>query len=137
MPTLPKAFVSTLNAEKGFSIIECMIAIAIFSIGFLAVTSMQVSAINSNSGARKMSDALVIANDQLENFMAMPYASADLDPAGNPHQIDADGYSMVWNVLMTDLNGDGTNDSKSVQLNVFHQMNTDKGVTIQHLIPEL
>lgn len=136
MHTQHDAFESTLNSEKGFSLIELMIAMAIFSIGILAVMTMQISTINSNSGARKISDALVMANDQLENFMASPYTSAELDPAANPHQIDAGGYSMEWNVFTEDLNGDGTNDAKRIQLTVFHQMNTDKGVTIQHLIPE-
>lgn len=134
MHTQHDAFESTLNSEKGFSLIELMIAMAIFSIGILAVMTMQISTINSNSGARKISDALVMANDQLENFMAIPYTSAELDPGKKTQQID--GYSMEWDVFMEDLNGDGTNDAKRIQLTVFHQMNTDKGVTIQHLIPE-
>jgi hypothetical protein len=43
---------------------------------------------------------------------------------------------MVWNVVMADLNGDGTNDAKQIQVTVSHQLNVDKGATIQHLIPE-
>jgi prepilin-type N-terminal cleavage/methylation domain-containing protein len=127
---------NTLESQKGFSLIELMIAIAIFSIGLLAVATMQVSAISGNAGARQITDALIMAEDQLENLMALPYASAELDPALNPHQIDAGGYSMVWNVAMADLNGDGTNDAKQIQVTVSHQLNVDKGATIQHLIPE-
>ena len=123
-------------SQKGFSLIELMIAIAIFSIGILAVLAMQVSAISTNGGSRKISEALVMAEDQLENFMTLPYASAELDPALNPHQIDAGGYSMVWNVAMADLNGDGTDDAKRVMLLVNHQGDVTKSATIEYLIPE-
>lgn len=130
------AIKNTLESQKGFSMIELLVAIAIFSIGVLAVATLQVSAISGNGGSRKISDALVMAEDQLENLMAIPYGSAELDPGSNPHQVDAGGYSMVWNVTMADMNGDGTNDTKRIQMTVFHQANVDKGATIQHLIPE-
>ena len=35
--------------EKGFSLIEVLIAMAIFAVGFLALASMQVSATNGNT----------------------------------------------------------------------------------------
>lgn len=127
---------TTVSSQKGFSLIELMIAIAIFSIGILAVLTMQVSAISSNGGSRKISDALVMAEDQLENFMTLPYASAELDPALNPHQIDAGGYSMVWNVAMADLNGDGADDAKRVLLSVNHQGDVTKSATVEYLISE-
>lgn len=127
---------ATIASQEGFSIIEAMIAIAIFSIGVLAVMAMQVSTISGNGGARKISDSLVMAEDQLENIMALPYDDAQLDPGLNPHQIDAGGYSMVWTVAMADLNGDGTNDAKRILLSVNHQGDATKGATIQHLIPE-
>lgn len=130
------AIKNTWESQKGFSMIELLVAIAIFSIGVLAVATLQVSAISGNGGSRKISDALVMAEDQLENLMAIPYGSAELDPGLNPHQVDAGGYSMVWNVTMADMNGDGTNDTKRIQMTVFHQANVDKGATIQHLIPE-
>jgi prepilin-type N-terminal cleavage/methylation domain-containing protein len=45
----------TVREEKshhGFTLIEVLIAMAIFSIGILAVGAMQVSSTNSNAGAR-------------------------------------------------------------------------------------
>lgn len=123
-------------SEKGFSLIECMIAMAIFSIGVLAVIGLQLSSVSGNSGSRKISDALVMAEDQLENFMSLPYNSADLDPALNPHQIDAGGYSMVWTVAMADLDGNGTDDAKRIQLTASHQADANRSTAVQYLIPE-
>ena len=130
------ALKETLKCQQGFSLIELMVAIAIFSIGVLAVATMQVSAISGNGGARKISDALVMAEDQLENLMALPYVSAELDPGLNPHRIDAGGYSMVWNVAMADLNGDGADDAKRISLSVNHLGDATKGATVIYLIPE-
>ena len=45
----------TVREEKGhhgFTLIEVLIAMAIFSIGILAVGAMQISSTNSNAGAR-------------------------------------------------------------------------------------
>jgi len=130
------AIKTSLECEKGFSLIELMIAIGIFSIGISAIVTMQVSAISGNSGARKIADVLVLAEDQLENLMALPYNSAELDPALNPQQIDTGGYSTVWNVIMADLNGDGTDDAKRVQLTVTHQGDRNRTATVLYLIPE-
>ena len=57
------AIKTSLECEKGFSLIELMIAIGIFSIGISAIVTMQVSAISGNSGARKIADVLVLAED--------------------------------------------------------------------------
>lgn len=125
-----------LASEKGFSLIECMVAMAVFSIGILAVMGLQFSAISANGGARKISDVLVMAEDQLENFMSLPYNSTELDPALNPHRVDAGGYSMVWTVAMEDLDGNGTDDAKHIQLTASHQTDATRSTTVQYIIPQ-
>jgi hypothetical protein len=101
---------------------------------------MQVSAISGNSGARKISDALVMAEDQLENLMALPYDHADLDTgsSSNPHQIDAGGYTMIWNVISWDLNQYDTiaDDAKQIELTATHQGDRSRTATIRYIIPE-
>ena len=61
--------------NQGFTLVEVMIGMAIFFIGFLAVGSMQIAAINGNSGAREATEAATLATDQLETLIALPYAS--------------------------------------------------------------
>lgn len=124
------------NAEKGFTLVELLVAIGIFSIGILAVATLQASTISGNNGARKLADVLVMAEDQVENFMVMPYNDAQLDPAANPHRVDAGGYSMVWNVAMADLNGNGVDDAKSISMTVSHLGDRKRSFTMQYIKPE-
>ena len=79
------------NRQKGFSLIEILIAITIFAIGILAVAKMQITAIKGNSFARNMTDASNIAQDKMEELIALDYNNALLD----------------------DTNGDGTNKDTS------------------------
>ncbi len=61
--------------DKGFTLVEVMIGMAIFLIGFLAVGTMQIAAVNGNAGAREATEAATRATDQLETLIALPYDS--------------------------------------------------------------
>ncbi|MEJ2643030.1 MAG: prepilin-type N-terminal cleavage/methylation domain-containing protein [Desulfosarcinaceae bacterium] len=139
MYSQPTANREPIASEAGFSLIELMIAIAIFSIGVLAVASLQVSAIAGNSKGRKIAEELVIAESGLEELMATAkadYNDADLDPAANPHQEVAGAYTTVWNIFMMDLSGDGVDDAKRVQLTVSCNGRHSRSTTLQHIIPQ-
>jgi prepilin-type N-terminal cleavage/methylation domain-containing protein len=64
--------------DSGFTIIEVMIAIAIFSIGILSAWALQTSSIRGNSVARNLTTAASCASDRLEQLIQLPYAHADL-----------------------------------------------------------
>jgi type IV pilus modification protein PilV len=59
--------------KQGFTLIEVLIAMAIFAIGILAVGSMQISAINTNALARNSTTVVTMAKDRAEQLMALPY----------------------------------------------------------------
>jgi len=96
--------------DQGFTLIEVLIAIFVFTIGILAVASMQVSALMGNSVADRATIRTVSAQSQLEQLIALPYDHTNLeaevpgnppetDSAGNPHQvITTDGYTIRWDV---------------------------------------
>lgn len=130
-----------LKGDAGFSLVELMIAIAIFAIGIMAVASLQVSAIAGNGGARKLSDELVVAESLLEELMAQPYdTSPDLaDTSGTlvpPHQRAGGPYTMSWEISMLDLNGNGTDDAKRIALTVTHNGGANRSITVHHIIPD-
>ncbi|PIE70596.1 MAG: hypothetical protein CSA22_06980 [Deltaproteobacteria bacterium] len=59
----------------GFSLIELLIALTIFSIGLLGIAGLQLSAIKGNISAKHLNRSAVLASDQMERLLAMPYAS--------------------------------------------------------------
>ncbi len=83
-----------LMTNGGFTLVEVMIGMAIFLIGFLAVGSLQTKAINGNSSAREATEAATRATDQLETLIAMPYNSI---VGGGP--VTDGAYTVSWTVL--------------------------------------
>ena len=73
-----------IKNNKGFSLIEVLIAVSIFSIGILAVASMQLAAINGNKVAGKNTKAVTWSCDRADRILSLPYTHADLDDAPAP-----------------------------------------------------
>jgi prepilin-type N-terminal cleavage/methylation domain-containing protein len=84
--------------NNGFTLIEVLVATAIFAIGILALTSLQAVYIGGNSSARMQTEATPLAAQWLERLKILPYAHDDLDPVGNPHQQVVGTYRIEWNV---------------------------------------
>lgn len=59
--------------SKGFTIIEVMIAMAIFAIGILGVTKLQITATNGNTTSRTMSEATAVVIDDIEKLLNETY----------------------------------------------------------------
>ena len=90
----------TVRQEKGhhgFTLIEVLMAMAIFSIGILAVGAMQVSSTNSNAGARIQTEEYTWVVDQIERLTGLDYDDPDLD-AGD-HSIARAPYTVSWKVV--------------------------------------
>lgn len=72
------------NRQKGFTLIEVLIAVTLLVIGILAVASMQVTSLQGNSLAIRVTEASSWAGDAQETLMARAYTHADLvDDNGN------------------------------------------------------
>ncbi|MEJ2729949.1 MAG: type II secretion system protein [Deltaproteobacteria bacterium] len=122
--------------DRGFTFVELLIVIAIFSIGILAVASMQVTAINANASARMSGEATALAASQIETLMASDYDTAgDLNPGS--HTLVRDAYTIDWTVTDSDIDGDGTNESKTVSVTVRCANPNAKDVRMQYIIHEL
>lgn len=109
-----------MNVQKnngGFTLIEVLIAIALFSIGILAVASMQTNAIIKTVSSRNTTEALELAGGLVEFLHGIPLYddSLDLDGDGVVEQFDIapqlvslidDEHEMIighhiirWNVI--------------------------------------
>jgi len=146
--------------QKGFTLLEVIVAISILTVGLLAVASMQGSAIMANASATDVTDATTLAADRLEKLASLAYDDTDLfdtdsdgaaglgdtgvdnNPAtGN----DADygitwqtargkTYSVYWNIAVDDARV-GT---KTIQVIVAWQDHgRTKQLTLRHIKPHI
>jgi type IV pilus assembly protein PilV len=100
MKDKPKEHHSNLYMnEKGFTLIEVIIAIVIFSIGILGVGAMHYESIRGNSFAMQITRANNISEDMTEFLKALPYTSDSLGGA-NPINVQV-------NKSMTDITDGG------------------------------
>lgn len=105
--------------NKGFSLIEVMVALGIFSIGILAVASMQISAAQGNLSARLRTEAVTFATCKLEVLMSQTYGNIDEDYFDtNPNSDncnDSDVYTLDSLAVLEDT---PINDTKLIELTV-------------------
>jgi prepilin-type N-terminal cleavage/methylation domain-containing protein len=121
---------------RGFTLIEVLIVMTIFSTGILAVAAMQITSTKGNASARRMTEATSLAEKQIENLMQVPYDHADLDPTNNPHVSNQGPYSINWNVTEIDLDSNGINDSKKVQVAVNWRYAGKHNLSMLYIIPQ-
>lgn len=76
--------------NSGFTLIEVLIAMAVFAIGILAVASLQTDAVMKTISSRNTTEALELASAHVELLHGLPLYddSLDLDGNGNVEQFD-------------------------------------------------
>jgi type IV pilus assembly protein PilV len=69
--------------QKGFTLVELLVALTIFAIGLLSIAGMQVTALQANSSANSLSVAGSVAQGIVEDLLARdpndPLFSVDVD----------------------------------------------------------
>ena len=147
--------------EEGFTLIEILIAITVLAFGLMAVASMQVTAIRTNSIASGMSQGLTLVQAKTEELMNLSYTHADLSDAdgdgtnkdadddgvdddGNNFGLDdttgADGsqengrYTLYWNVAVDEP----VTDSKTIRIIVtWKERGKDKRIALDFIKTDL
>ncbi len=98
------------TSEAGFTLLEVLMAMVILGVGVLTIGVAQLSAIKMSSRSEHMSQAMYLAQEQMEVFMAMSQGAAFLtlpvvdapDPGGmidiDPNDNDFTNYTRTWTV---------------------------------------
>ncbi len=86
--------------EKGFTLLEVIVAISILTFGLLAVASMQMTAIRGNYNASNITEATTVAQDRLEDLMGLLYSDSLLENpgTGDPAPPSPSGYTVTYDV---------------------------------------
>jgi prepilin-type N-terminal cleavage/methylation domain-containing protein len=116
--------------NQGYTIIEVLIAMSIFAIGFLAVAKMEIMSITRNANARMQSEATAKAVDRLERLMSLPYDHIDLNEQNNPHRVVSDGYTIEW-IVEDDV---PINATKSVKITVSAENRNSRPISFSFTV---
>jgi len=84
--------------NQGYTLVEVLIAMAIFALGFLSLATIQIKSIRQNASAQMYTEATTMATESMERLISLPYDHLDLDQNANPHSMTTGGYTVMWNV---------------------------------------
>ena len=99
------------GSRNGFSLIEVLLALAIFSIGLIAVAGMQLSSVTKNTASRMNTMAVEYASDYMERLLALGVDKDLADPMGYEVLEDSGGaWYTPADFAGVDYDGDGQDD---------------------------
>ena len=99
-----------IQKAEGFTLLEVLLAMAILGVGVLTIGVAQLSALKMTSRSGHLSQAMYLAQEQMETFMALPQSSPFLDiavvdapdPSGmidiDPTDQDLTNFARTWTV---------------------------------------
>jgi len=104
-----------LHNNKGFTLIEIMISIAIIAIGIFAVMSLIITVMKGNTLSKRVTTATTIAQGKMEDFKSMDYDSVVDDPGTDT----ATAYDTVyyWEANIED--DTPATDTKTITVDVY------------------
>ena len=98
----------TGKRERGFTLVEVMVALGILAFGILAVASMQSAALLGTSRSNAVTQATTVAMDRMERLLALPFTTWDAVPQNGdddsavfpeaPPDPPINVTSVAWNV---------------------------------------
>lgn len=126
---------NAMNNEKGFSLIEALVATAILSIGIITLITMQTTSVKGNAKARGLTTAASWGQDKLEEFVNTDYGDIVNGSEPSPDTF----YSIAWtvddNVLASVPKDPITNETylKQIQVTVSrNDFGSQRDITFNH-----
>ena len=136
-----------MTDEKGFTLIEALVATVILAIGILSLFTMTITTIRGNAKAQALTEATTVLTDQKEQLMALAYSDPLLVvgtqtvTTGLPQSVTSLAWTVTdWRSDSSDNDGDGSTDEydergiKNISLTAnYMAMGETKSQTTQFL----
>jgi type IV pilus assembly protein PilV len=84
-----------IKAERGFSMIELLVAVLVMGIGVLGITGLQMVSLQNNRGALVRAEAVQLAYDMLDRVRANPGSNYGPVALGTPPAAATDCHANV------------------------------------------
>ncbi len=117
---------SLLAANRGFTLIEILIAMTIFAIGMLAIGTLHITAAKTNAVARDVTDKSNIAKGLVEHLMLLPYNDPAL--AAGEHSLSAGNLSRDTDGIDNDDDGRVDEDEETGFITVSWKVQNGKPI---------
>ncbi len=116
-------FAKVIFKSEGFSLIEIILALFVLAIGILGYISLFGSSIRGTTFSRQYTQAVIIAQRQLDRLINSSYESVDLSPGiHGPTTYLENGFSTNCTYIISDSNTSTTSNTtiiyKKIQLDV-------------------
>lgn len=92
---------SALRSDRGFSLIEAMMASVVMLIGLLGLAGLQVVGMRANNIGKRMSQASLLGDDLAQNMQIWAYTDSRLTPQNNASlysDTNAAAIAAYWNL---------------------------------------
>jgi type II secretion system protein I len=117
--------------RRGFTVIEILVALLLFSIGALALVKMQVGSIKGSGFNKETASAITLAQKKMEQLKNGTYPSVTSNATGVTDQIAGITYTTTW---VSNETGSAPTRYKTVAVTVTWGT---KSITINTIISEV
>lgn len=108
-----------LRNEKGFTLLEILVAITLLSVSLLGMAGLTAAVVKGNDFSSRVTTASTLAQDKMENMTNLGYANTDVVDATVTEDYNTiPNYPFYKRVTFTDVDNPGLG-MKTVTVTVF------------------
>ncbi|GAB4333781.1 MAG: hypothetical protein Kow0089_02630 [Desulfobulbaceae bacterium] len=132
---------SPLSDSKGFTLIEVIIALAVLTIGVLAVNAMQTASVKGNASSQRITQATTWGTDFVEHLAALPYSAGtngkDDDGDGLTDEADEDVFDAAQSpYALAAFANNGLDDDNDGNVDEADEGNPEDGYAIRWTVQD-